>query len=352
MQRAPRRASCAKWGSFVPLSRKLVGGRRHVKDHVQPAARAGHHVLVLDGATHPLVGGQVQRVEDVGARERDAEICPAPRARGRRVTGLHGSVVAPNGTGPLAHVRLHLPSTSAASIRPPLFQRQTNGKAGRIAATPQRLRGRDGIPNPQRLRGADSSPERRRTGGARSEPISCFGMGALRLYRWHIAATGADPRALRCHIVNAVIAPVLRNAAVLGSTSNYYFGKYSGPVEGEEVRLTLLARQSGKTLQATVEPHLITSRVNKRMGGRDDRICRADCAWYRRALQDVTDIALDLHLGADFAQHRAFVQSVPERAWSNHRGALALYLAQNSSAYRARCTNASATDEFWREFST
>jgi len=171
---------------------------------------------------------------------------------------------------------------------------------------------------------------------------------ALLLYRWHLNAAGDDPRAERRRLVGSVVIPVFRDGAVLAGAACLYAGKYGSPHEPDEVRLTLVAEQHvGVQAAAAVDAHLAGERVAHRIGpAPGDRLCRADCAWYRRRLTEVTRIALDLH---DDPGHRAALLAMwcpPDNA------ALHAYLARHSTTYRGLCKTDEARAAFWQEFWT
>jgi hypothetical protein len=168
----------------------------------------------------------------------------------------------------------------------------------------------------------------------------------LVLYRWHLDAAGDNPRAERRRLVDAVVIPVFRDTAVLASADCLYAGKYGPPQELDEVRLTLLAEQRvGAQAAAAVEAHLGGERVTHRVGpAPGDRLCRPDCARYRRRLMDVTRIALDLH--GDPA-HRGALLAM----WCPpNNAALHAYLAKHSPAYQELCNTGEARAAFWQDF--
>ncbi len=165
----------------------------------------------------------------------------------------------------------------------------------------------------------------------------------LVLYRWHLDASGADPPAACGRLVNDVVIPVFRDAAVSSSAECLYAGKYWPP---GEVQLTLVTEQHlGTRAAGAVAVHLAGARITQRIGpDPGDVLCRARAAWYRRRLTEVTRVALDLH---GHPAHRAALLAI----WSTaHNAALDAYLQAHSATYRELCERDEARAAFWADF--
>ena len=179
-------------------------------------------------------------------------------------------------------------------------------------------------------------------------------MADLTLYRWYLAVAGADYGAGKELIVNKVVMPTFADPMVRQRASCCYVAKYA-PDGGRphEVRMTVITDvDRGAELVAAVEWHVGDWPVNDRdCDKRGDLLCLPENMWYRRAIDQVTAVALDLHAGP-IKRHRQFLHQFRRGAGGpgfSYRNVHA-YLLQHSGTYRCLCSDDKATAQFWEGF--
>jgi len=168
-------------------------------------------------------------------------------------------------------------------------------------------------------------------------------------YQWDVDATAGAEFATKRRIMDEVVIRILRARPFPQLASSYYASK-----QATSVRLCVVApRSAGDRLRA-----LIRSRlggfvlVGAEPGGQSDPILGREYDTYRRGLQRVTDVALDLHSSSHaFEQHQKFLIRVRCEV-GNPRTRLHDYLRQHSKVYRLRHRTRAAEEEFWRDFFT
>ena len=115
----------------------------------------------------------------------------------------------------------------------------------------------------------------------------------ITLIRWAVPAD--PPKHDRQRILRDEIRPLLSLTSFVSLGAEYYVGQYHDPAHGgpSEVRLTLVLPRD----RADDARRIVAETLPRASSGCEipsDRILQADCVWYRRALQCLTDIALDV----------------------------------------------------------